>query len=189
MILLYANPIETELIDYYNKRYIGYKARYLSEVEPYIANSDKVVLFGASGLLQDYCPNFDDYDAKEEDCEKSLYDFYAPRVWESYRDEPIAKADAEFAGISKAGVGYTNSCSVKEKEIRQLIVRNYNAIVVDMESWFVGRMCNDYNVPFISVRYIIDRCDRRCKPFGFNHFWRKKQHRIMQKRFELLICK
>ena len=54
---------------------------------------------------------------------------------------------------------------------------------VDMESYHVKKLCKELNVPFESVRYIVDRCGKRCVPWGINHFWLKYQHRRMQLKF------
>ncbi len=54
---------------------------------------------------------------------------------------------------------------------------------VDQESYHVGKLCQTLGVEFISVRYMIDRCDRKAMPIGANHFWRKWQHKRMQLKF------
>lgn len=55
--------------------------------------------------------------------------------------------------------------------------------LVDMESQQVYEMCKKYNVPFKSIRYIIDLDRGRVMPWGINHFWRIYQHRRMQLKF------
>ena len=59
----------------------------------------------------------------------------------------------------------------------------FNNFLVDMESQQVFDLCEKYNVPFRSIRYIIDRDRGRVMPWGINHFWRKFQHRRMQLKF------
>ena len=61
--------------------------------------------------------------------------------------------------------------------------RHKNYMLVDMESWQVWNMCKKYNIPFKSIRYIIDRGDKKVMPWGINRFWKKYQHKRMQKQF------
>ena len=72
-------------------------------------------------------------------------------------------------------------CRVDEEWVDNF--RYTNDMLVDLESYHVYNLCKEMDVPFKSIRYIIDRCDRRCVPRGINHFWRKYQHRRMQLMF------
>jgi len=56
-------------------------------------------------------------------------------------------------------------------------------LLKDMESHKVWKICRKYNIPFKSIRYIIDRDRGRVTLWGINHFWRKYQHRRMQLKF------
>ena len=56
-------------------------------------------------------------------------------------------------------------------------------LYVDMESYQVNKLCKELGVPFRSIRYVMDRCGRRCVLWGYNHFWRIRQHKKMQLKF------
>jgi len=68
-----------------------------------------------------------------------------------------------------------------EEQVHQCKYLNY--YLVDLESYQVSEMCKKHNVPFKSIRYIIDRGDKKVMPTGINHFWRKYQHKRMQLKF------
>jgi len=72
--------------------------------------------------------------------------------------------------------------SVKTMADREYYLYN-GYLFVDQESFIVKEICDKYNVPFRSIRYISDRCNKRVYPWGFNHFWRKFQDRRMQLKF------
>jgi len=55
--------------------------------------------------------------------------------------------------------------------------------LVDMESEIVSDLCKKHGVEFRSIRYIIDYDRGKVMPTGINHFWRKYQHRRMQRKF------
>jgi hypothetical protein len=59
--------------------------------------------------------------------------------------------------------------------------------VVDMESGKLARCCFMEMIPFISIRYITDRCEKRVMPWGINHFWRIYQDWRMQRMFDRLM--
>ena len=75
--------------------------------------------------------------------------------------------------------------SVKTKEGRLRYVERGQ--VCDMESGFVANVCSKHNVPFLNVRYVIDKCDKRVMPIGINWLWRIFQHRRMQKKFDRML--
>ena len=76
-------------------------------------------------------------------------------------------------------------CHVGEEERYHYNSINYH--YVDMESYQVHKFCKEHGIKFRSIRYVIDRCGRRCVMWGFNHFWRKWQHWKMQTNFNKWI--
>ena len=54
-------------------------------------------------------------------------------------------------------------------------------LAVEQESENIGNPLKHH------VRYVIDRCYKKCMPWGINHFWRIFQHRRMQKKFNKWI--
>ena len=171
MILLYADPHEVRYVDYclgWDRMHIEIGAPHINTkmVKYVLSQHKRVILFGSSGLVQDnYCCITD------WDTHKVPYDeFIIPYNWNGI------KVDGECCA------GYTSKHPVKEQWERGWL-RNKRVMVVDMESAIVAKVCQGLGVKFTSVRYIIDKCDRKCMPIGINHFWRKFQHRRMQLKF------
>jgi len=166
MILLYVSPHEVKWVDYDNKVCIGIKADRIHGIfqralSNEIKRSNKVILFGSCGRLDS---NLRDYG-----------ELIIPGSW--YINS--------LEGITVNAIGpraCTMDHSVKEKWERKLLFY-LGFYCVDQESYHVGKLCQGLGVPFVSVRYMIDRCDRKAMPIGINHFWRRYQHRRMQLRF------
>jgi len=76
-----------------------------------------------------------------------------------------------------------------ETEAEELIwLRNkFAGIYCDNIEKHAGKLCQELGVEFISVRYMIDRADRKAMPIGINHLWRKRQHFKMQNKFNLWL--
>jgi len=169
MILLYASPHEVKWVDYVPRYCIGVGAtrfkgqwrRFESRVVMHLDKADKVVLFGSCGRLDSNLRDFGE--------------LIIPRGWFNQNRQLIVVA-------GERGYGITTDHSVKYKWERQSLF-DQNIDCVDQESYHVGKLCQELGVPFVSVRYMIDRCDRKAMPTGVNHFWRMWQHKRMQLKF------
>jgi nucleoside phosphorylase len=82
-------------------------------------------------------------------------------------------------------IGLTFTYPLHEYEDREAYSPYF--ICVDTESHHVGGICNYLKIPFVSIRYAIDKIDKKCKPAGINHFWRKYQHYRMQTKFNRML--
>jgi nucleoside phosphorylase len=175
---------------------VGVKAAEVSNDA--ITDCDQIILFGSCGVIKDgywqsevdwYTEDYGNYWNATD-----LSSFIEPSVWYYYdHDKFIYAPESVMAtpilnNISNCWHGVTSTYGVHERYkvdvIRSLCPKT---AVVDMESWYVGKLCNEVVIPFTSIRYIIDRCHRRCKPPIINHFWRKYQHKRMQIRFNNLL--
>jgi len=171
MILLYASPHEVKWVDYVPRYCIGVGAtrfkgqwrRFESRVVMHLDKADKVVLFGSCGRLDSNLRDFGE--------------LIIPGAW--MRDGHTLNW---ITVKGHTGHGITTDHSVKTKEERERLFR-CGFYCVDMESYHVAKLCQELDVPFVSVRYMIDRCDRKAMPPGINHFWRKYQHKRMQLKF------
>jgi len=161
MILLCADPAEVKWVNYGNKLCIGVGAKHIDHYKLALMANDKVILFGSCGRLDS---NLRDYGK-----------LIIPIGWFNQDMQLIVVAGDH-------GYGITTNHSVKYKWERQLLF-NQNIDCVDQESYHVAKLCKELNVPFLSVRYMIDRCDRKAMPTGINHFWRMWQHKRMQLKF------
>jgi len=158
MILFYSDVNEVKWVDYRPKYCIGIRAKYLTLHINHLP--DKVILFGSCGRLDS---NLRDYS-----------ELIIPAGWTN--KEKWIYTDGND------GYGVTTDHSVKHKWERQaLSLQGFR--YVDQESYHVAKLCQKLGVEFISVRYMIDRCDRKAMPIGINHFWRKYQHKRMQLKF------
>ena len=164
-IILYANDIEIKYMqNRIPKLCVGYQAVLLSECITAIKNAKRVVLFGTCGLVGHHPLNM----------------FVAPIKWIGYSGRCIT------LNRGMPYIGYTSYHSVKTKSERKELEKK-KVLVVDQESYIVGRACELVYVDFISIKYIIDKCDRRAVPYGINHYWREHQHKRMQKLFDECI--
>ncbi len=59
-----------------------------------------------------------------------------------------------------------------------------HAKAVEMEHDSLRLACDDAGVPLTICKFVSDFCDRKAKPWGINHFWRKYQLWRMQKKFD-----
>ena len=167
MILLYANQHEVKYVDYSPKVCIGVGTEKLNSiVRMRIKLHNRVILFGSSGLVQDYYCCVTDWDKHKVSYDK----FIIPDNWNGIKVD------------GKCCAGYTSNHSVKEQWEREWLAKK-QVMVVDQESAVVAKICQDIGIKFTSVRYVIDRLDRKCMPMGINHFWRIYQHRKMQLKF------
>lgn len=169
MILLYASPHEVKYVTYEPKYNIGVGAKLLEQswlLQKTIKYSNHVILFGSSGLTMKYDCCITDWDRNKV----PLDEFIIPRTWNGIKVD------------GKCCAGYTSKRTVKEQWEREWLAKK-RVMVVDQESAVVAKLCQKLGVKFTSVRYIIDRCDKRVMPMGINWAWRKYQHRRMQLKF------
>jgi len=71
--------------------------------------------------------------------------------------------------------------SIKNLAESLFLVWNTGGKAVEQESEKIGAPLKHH------VRYVIDRCYKKCMPWGINHFWRIWQHRKMQIKFNKWI--
>jgi len=81
--------------------------------------------------------------------------------------------------------GITNFYESTHKKALRIEFECFN--IVDMESAFVIKTCNDYEIPIIVIRYISDKCDKKLMPVGINHFHRKWHAKRMQKKMNNIL--
>ena len=193
-LLLYANESEVRYIDYQPRFCIGLKAVDLPKltfIRNRLLDYSGVILFGSCGLLKpfydEYCYICDD----PEDCDgcenKVRMDrFVVPEKWFNDREEYFKTDD--ILPLPRMGSGVTMPYSVRSKHLTEYVKEICpQCEVVDQESYIVGKFCQDNGVKFVSVRYVIDRCNRGVMLPAMNHFWRKHQHKRMQRKFNELI--
>jgi hypothetical protein len=79
-------------------------------------------------------------------------------------------------------------------KVLELVARYYRRsdfsllqFVVEMESNRLAMICQNECIPFYSIRYITDRCEKRVMLWGINHFWRIYQDWRMQRMFDRLM--
>jgi hypothetical protein len=161
MVLLYANPNEVRYVTRGDRYCIGYRAESLNIYRTLIQHHDRVILFGSCGSLMPMRNLID------------LKSLWIPERW-FYKGNSIKC----YTG---RGYGITSDISIKCKKQRELYGITYD--IVDMESYHVGKLCEELGVPFLSVRYIIDGCDRKILPTGLNWAIRRYQHKRMQRKF------
>lgn len=181
ILLLYAHPEEVRYIDFEPKMMI-------SEINWNKINYDNVILFGSCGLLRKYYPPdpYDDSFWWEEDNRIPLDRLMVPYKW--WQNKKHIYVTTQIIKLSFTGEGYTAESSLHQKNRVGIIRHDYpNVFVIDTESYFIGKRCKDLDIKFVSVRYIIDRCDQRAAPWGVNHFWRMYQHRRMQEKFQEIL--
>jgi len=177
VILLYASPHEIKYVDYKPKYCIGVGGQEMFNstfnfnnlfinFRQLISMTDRVILFGSSGLTNRYDCCITDWDLH-----KWKYDeFIIPTSWNGIKVN------------GKCCAGYTSNHAVKEKwEADWLYSKQVS--VVDQESYHVAKVCRDLGIKFTSVRYITDICYKKCMPIGINWAWRMYQHRRMQLKF------
>ena len=192
-LLLYANESEVRYIDYQPRYCIGLKAVDLYKLT-YIRNRlldySGVILFGSCGLLNDYyqemCGTICDYPENCHECKYrvKLDEFVIPFRWYNDRDE-FFETDKI---LDRIGCGVTMPYSVRSKHLTEYVKEICpQCEVVDQESYIVGKFCQDNGVKFVSVRYVIDRCNRGVMLPAVNHFWRKHQHKRMQLKFQEVL--
>lgn len=158
IVLAYAHEHEVRHINYLHKYH-----------KDEISQCDGVILFGTCGVIQDV----------------PIDRLIAPVYWEIFGPKRVGCN----LGIDcwRVLVGFTSSFSIHKKKQVEYIANKYCAKIVDMESYWVGLDCQRRKIPFVSVRYVIDRCHKKIKPFGINYFWRIFQHKRMQQKMEVLI--
>jgi hypothetical protein len=173
ILLLYADNSEVKQMDYKYMWCIGLGAKRLPMFEESIKDFAGVVLFGSCGLLKEYY--------------KGKYDrFIVPDKWISDAGD-IIKTD-DLLKLTRMGTGLTWPGSVRSKHLTEYVKTTYpEAMCVDQESFIVAKYCQERQIPFISVRYVIDRCNRKVMLPAFNYFWRRNQHKRMQRKFNELI--
>jgi len=174
ILLVTAHPHE--------RKYITYQPQCgIDEMQNY--KPEGVILFGCSGLLQDHL--------WVDDCEywyPQLDQLYSPKMWVNGNHLNVMTDEIITRGIDFSGDGFSAPRPLHTKEDRLLINNVFPAaVVVDLETVKTGLLCREQGYKFQSVRYIIDRCDRKCAPTVINHFWRKWQHRRMQLKFQEVL--
>jgi hypothetical protein len=191
ILLLYANIDEVKYIDYEPRIMLGLRA---TDFPPdnFMSGYSGVVLFGSCGLLKEYYDEYGCYYCDEPDhcneCDyKVKYDrFIVPEKWVGDAGD-IIKTDDLFK-LPRMGTGLTWTGSVRSKHLTEYVKVTYpDAMCVDQESFIVGKYCKERKIPFVSVRYVIDRCNRKVMLPAFNYFWRRNQHKRMQRKFNELI--
>lgn len=185
MIILTATIQEAKYLTFPTAQ-IGVQAKNINSIN--IKKSGGVILFGSCGLLHDYAPGWELYSDDPTDSEIRVNELIAPCVWAMDDKRPI-KSRFRIHGINRRWIGYTAEKSIKKQSEQEDILFDYGAIIVDQESYLVAELCNFYNVSFISIRYVIDKCSRRVMMPGINHFWRIMQHKRMQRKFDEIIRK
>ena len=167
MILLYTNPVEIKYVKFHTMVCIGIGAKYLhnSFNRKYFANQDKIILFGSCGRLDS---NLRDYG-----------ELIIPGAWSDGEGYVYIHWNMKRPFDS---YGITTDHKVQYKWERKAWAER-GFYCVDQESYHVAKLCKELDVEFVSVRYMIDRCDRKCMPIGINHWWRKYQHKRMQLKF------
>ena len=158
MILLYASPHEVKYVDCEPKICIGVGAKYLGQI---FKDTDLAVLFGSCGSYP-----FMNYK-----------NFVIPSRF-YYRDKSIDINHRLTTGYYGRTVDKSFKGNVKYLPF---------SAVFDMESYHVAKFCQERNIPFVSIRYIIDFHGKRVMPRGFNYFWREFQHKRMQRKFNKLL--
>lgn len=63
------------------------------------------------------------------------------------------------SGIEKQGVFVSGDCFISGGERRDYVVKNFGANCCDMESSVVAAACEEYGIPYASVRYMSDSAD------------------------------
>jgi hypothetical protein len=181
-LLLVANESECKYIDYDNIEIIGLQAVDLN-VEK-IKKADNVVLFGCSGYIEKWVSR----EGKSERVGFPYDMLIAPNKWYRWGNPKGVDRTQDMTGVTIFGSGYTANRKVDTLQDVNTIIENHSDVfIVDQESSHVGEICNKYEIPFISVRYIIDKCHKKCMPIGINHFWRKFQHKRMQQKMSKVL--
>ena len=76
------------------------------------------------------------------------------------------------------GVTIDYSC----RDRKGLLMKFPDALIVDQESYILGKWCRDRGIRFQSVKYVTDKCGRIYPPI-WNKIWKKRQHKRMQLKF------
>lgn len=125
-----------------------------------------IVLFGCCGDLTGHLPTGR---------------LIIPSKW--FHEDELNAIEIEDGNPYQAGV--SANAIVHDEHYRASIASSYlEAQIVDLESYDLAKKCQEYDILFVSVRYVIDRCHKKVKPTGINHFWRIWQHYKMQKKME-----
>lgn len=99
-----------------------------------------------------------------------------------YSDINLISVAAKALAGSQVGLLQGNSVTVdsvvSEPEAKQVLGKIFSAQVVDMESYWIGRVASAKQVPFLAVRAVSDTVADRLPPFGrlldSNGTWRRK---------------
>jgi hypothetical protein len=73
------------------------------------------------------------------------------------------------------------------KEALRIRAENPEAIAVEMELKWMREMCDQADATLGIVKFPIDYCEKKAKPVGINHFWRKYQMWRMERKFNRFI--
>jgi len=164
----------------HERRYIKYKFQhsvdyFIRNVDFYKKMNHAIVLFGSCGA-------FDLWNLARVDLlmsPDSWCDFQGSAISTIYPDEIIS--------MTKCAGGFTASHSIHDPDETEELRRGLGCAIVDQETTKIGRICRDAGIPWQSIRYIIDGCDKKVMPPVINHFWRKHQHKRMQLKMEALL--
>ena len=200
-LIAYANKSEVEHIkdELEHTWWIGFKGENITppQIPFIIGDTTEIILFGSCGLLQRKDQGMcymclDYYNGLTDDicrrCEFRIRNdmLLSPRSW--YKDEYFngqilgirLGTDPLVKGLAWWGTGVTVDESCRDR--KKLLEQHPEAIVVDQESYILGEWCATRGIKFQSVRYITDKC-KRIYPRGINYFWKRRQHKKMQRRF------
>jgi len=167
-ILVTAHEHERKYIRYGYQESMG---EFIKTISFHRKMNHAAVIFGSCGAL-DYMGRYD-------------Y-LISPFAW---HDEESLIVPDKIIPVGIEGYGYTADhgvCTHTEAHLIKYKKSTYT-VVVDQETTKFGRICIEAEIKWQSVRYVIDGCFRRIVPPGINHFWRKHQHKRMQKKMEALL--
>ena len=172
-ILLYASEDEVKYIDYEPKICIGVKAVDLGLLLEVTFKYDSVILFGCSGLTGSHIKRW------------KIKHLHTPLTWMYHGDE--ISVNYCFPELTNTLHFYDPAYGYTVSQRQSKGVQSLPFIVVDQESYHVARLCQRLEKKFVSVRYIIDMCDKKVYPPVINYFWRKFQHKRMQSRMNKIL--
>ena len=188
-LIAYANWHEVEHIydDISSIVSIGFRCKNIDALQFWTSfkpNFDEIILFGSCGMLQNkkilYSCNGDIGSEKVIKLDRLI----APKRWlmDDIEMEDKAIEVDRILDVPQCDAGITLDSSVRKKEKANLIEIYPDVLIVDQESYILGKWCQDWGIKFQSVRYVIDKCGRIYPPV-WNKIWKKRQHRKMQLKF------
>ena len=143
---------------------------------------DEIILFGSCGMLQNkkiyYSCNGDTGWEKVIKLDRLI----APRKWLPSEELQYPIETDRILDVPQCDLGLTVDYSVRKTEKRRLVKQFPDALIVDQESYILGKWCADRHIRFQSVKYVIDKCGRIYPPV-WNKIWKRRQHKKMQEKF------